>query len=203
MSLLETEMCSQVSSVESSCFRTKLFLAVTIEYRNTPEDYISSVVVHSFHMLTTAANHAKVSATLPVCVQRHWIRRRLAACWAGTLDVVTTTSATRPSACDWTTTRWRHSSTSGTCWRHCWHSRTRYGGSTSPSTDSPTSTRYVGVTDGLPIAGLIGWPLTGWWHGVIGVVVSVVRYMSEVNARQARLVPGWETVFGRVYHLGM
>ena len=25
----------------------------------------------------------------------------------------------------------------------------------------------------------------------------------EVNARRARLVPGWVTVFGRVYHLGM
>jgi len=27
--------------------------------------------------------------------------------------------------------------------------------------------------------------------------------MIEVNARRARLVPGWVTVFGRVYHLGM
>ena len=33
-----------------------------------------------------------------------------------------------------------------------------------------------------------------------GVVVSGVRRMNEVNAR---LVPGWVTVFGRVYHLGM
>jgi len=36
-----------------------------------------------------------------------------------------------------------------------------------------------------------------------GVVVSGVRRMKEVNARRARLVPGWVTVFGRVYHLGM
>ena len=37
-----------------------------------------------------------------------------------------------------------------------------------------------------------------------GVVVSGVRRMNEVNARRARLVPGWLTiVFGRVYHLGM
>jgi len=35
------------------------------------------------------------------------------------------------------------------------------------------------------------------------VVVSGVRRMNEVNARRARLVPGWVTVFGRVYHLGM
>ena len=35
-----------------------------------------------------------------------------------------------------------------------------------------------------------------------GVVVSGVRRMNEVNARRARLVPGWVTVFGRVYHLG-
>jgi len=37
-----------------------------------------------------------------------------------------------------------------------------------------------------------------------GVVVSAVRCMNEVNARRARLVPGWVTVFfGRLYHLGM
>ena len=36
-----------------------------------------------------------------------------------------------------------------------------------------------------------------------GVVVCGVRRMNEVNARRARLVPGWVTVFGRVYHLGM
>jgi len=35
------------------------------------------------------------------------------------------------------------------------------------------------------------------------VMVSGVRRMNEVNARRARLVPGWVTVFGRVYHLGM
>ena len=39
-----------------------------------------------------------------------------------------------------------------------------------------------------------------WRHGV---VVSGVRRMNEVNARRARLVLGWVTVFGRVYHLGM
>ena len=36
-----------------------------------------------------------------------------------------------------------------------------------------------------------------------GVVVSGVRRMNEVNARRARLVPGWVTVFGRVYRLDM
>ena len=36
-----------------------------------------------------------------------------------------------------------------------------------------------------------------------GVVVSGVRRMNEDNARRARLVLGWATVFGRVYHLGM
>jgi len=40
----------------------------------------------------------------------------------------------------------------------------------------------------------------GWRRGV---VVSGVRRMNEVNARRVRLVPGWVTVFGRVYHLGM
>ena len=36
-----------------------------------------------------------------------------------------------------------------------------------------------------------------------GVVVSGIRRMNEVNACRARLVPGWVTVFGRIYHLGM
>ena len=40
----------------------------------------------------------------------------------------------------------------------------------------------------------------GWRRGV---VVRGVRRMNEVNARRARLVPGWVTVFGRVYRLGM
>ena len=40
----------------------------------------------------------------------------------------------------------------------------------------------------------------GWRRAV---VVRGVRRMNEVNARRARLVPGWVTVFGRVYHLGM
>ena len=42
--------------------------------------------------------------------------------------------------------------------------------------------------------------LLGWRRGV---VVSGVRRMNKVNARRARLVPGWVTVFGWVYHLGM
>ena len=36
-----------------------------------------------------------------------------------------------------------------------------------------------------------------------GIVVSGVHRMNEVNACRARLVPGWVTVFGQVYHLGM
>ena len=44
------------------------------------------------------------------------------------------------------------------------------------------------------------WRGVGWRRGV---VVSGVRRMNEVNTRRARLVYGWVTVFGRVYHLGM
>jgi len=33
-----------------------------------------------------------------------------------------------------------------------------------------------------------------------GVVASVVRRMNEATLRRARLVLGWVTVFGRVYH---
>ena len=36
-----------------------------------------------------------------------------------------------------------------------------------------------------------------------GVLVSGVRRMNEVNARRARLVLGWVTVFRRVHHLAM
>ena len=43
-------------------------------------------------------------------------------------------------------------------------------------------------------------PRLGWRHGVL---VSGVRRLNEVNARRARLVLGWVTVFGRVYRLGM
>jgi len=39
--------------------------------------------------------------------------------------------------------------------------------------------------------------------GVVGAVVSGVRRMNEVNARRARLVLRWVTVFWRVYYLGM
>ena len=43
-----------------------------------------------------------------------------------------------------------------------------------------------------------------WFHSWRrGVVVSGVRRMNEVNACRARLVLGWVTVFGRVYHLVM
>ena len=44
------------------------------------------------------------------------------------------------------------------------------------------------------------------WHSagsIGGVAYSGVRRMNEVNARRPRLAPGWVTVFGRVYHLGM
>jgi len=40
----------------------------------------------------------------------------------------------------------------------------------------------------------------GWRRGV---VASVVRRMNDVTLRRARLVLGWVTVFGRVYHHGM
>ena len=39
----------------------------------------------------------------------------------------------------------------------------------------------------------------GWRRDV---VASVVRRMNEVTLRQARLVLGWVTVFGRVYRHG-
>jgi len=44
-------------------------------------------------------------------------------------------------------------------------------------------------------AEFVGWRL--------GVVASVVRRMNEVTVHWARLVLGWVTVFGRVYHHGV
>jgi len=41
--------------------------------------------------------------------------------------------------------------------------------------------------------------LSPYWRR--GVVVSGVRRMNEVNPRRVRLVPGWVTVFGRLYRL--
>jgi len=53
------------------------------------------------------------------------------------------------------------------------------------------------------------WQYTLSWHLVshtglwCSVVVSGVCRMNEVNAHRARLVPGWVTIFGWVYNLGM
>ena len=40
-----------------------------------------------------------------------------------------------------------------------------------------------------------------WWWPVL--VVSALVSINEVILRRARLVLGWVTVFGRVYHLGV
>jgi len=63
------------------------------------------------------------------------------------------------------------------------------------STEKP-----VGPPGGNTYRGRSLLSIGGWWRGI---VVSGVRRMNEVIARQARLVLGWVTVFGRVYHLGM
>jgi len=57
----------------------------------------------------------------------------------------------------------------------------------------PTSSRER-IAQVLPLCSI------SWQRGV---VVSSVRHMNQVNARQARLVPGWVTVFGWLYRLGM
>jgi len=44
--------------------------------------------------------------------------------------------------------------------------------------------------------------LAAWEGYAIGRVRPSVNVWT-VNALRARLVPGWVTVFGRVYHLGM
>ena len=65
---------------------------------------------------------------------------------------------------------------------------------------------HVALLDGtdllvdLPVSSCTCRISHGWRRGG---VVSGVRRMNEVNPRRARLVPGWVTVFGRVYHLHM
>jgi len=69
--------------------------------------------------------------------------------------------------------------------------------------DPPSNHGFLGSRESAPIVQLTDVPSTqihGWRRGV---VVSGVRRMNKVNARRARLVLGWVTVFGRVYHLGM
>ena len=51
----------------------------------------------------------------------------------------------------------------------------------------------------LPLAGHL--PLPDWWW--LGVVVSIVGRINEVNQHRARLVPGWVTVSGLTNHLGV
>jgi len=61
--------------------------------------------------------------------------------------------------------------------------------------------KLMTLSTDVPSAGCISLASCGglrkshtWWRGI---AVSGVRRMNEVNARRARLVPGWVTVFGR------
>ena len=63
--------------------------------------------------------------------------------------------------------------------------------------DTGRTTRYHANTFAIILSTHV------WVNWRRGVVVSGVRRINEVNARRARLVVGWVTVFGRVFHLGM
>ena len=68
----------------------------------------------------------------------------------------------------------------------------------------PKESRWVGAQIPPKTRGsFLGVPRCGPFGWRRGVVVSGVCRVNEVNARRARLVPGWVTVFGRVYDLGM
>jgi len=75
-----------------------------------------------------------------------------------------------------------------------------YGGENELSADIRSRLAACGARDANALRHLHGMFTLSWRRGV---VVSGVRRMNEVDARRARLVPGWVTVFGRVYHLGM
>jgi len=77
----------------------------------------------------------------------------------------------------------------------------RYQVCTSLQTDNHASTSPLLDTPPCKIFHKSGRRWSNGWRR--GVVVSGLRRMNEVNARRARLVPGWVTVFGPVYHLGM
>ena len=61
-------------------------------------------------------------------------------------------------------------------------------------------TLLVGRQEGHPAC-----KKTDWWdtHTHEECLISGLHRVNEVNARRARLVLGWITVFGWVYHLGM
>ena len=69
----------------------------------------------------------------------------------------------------------------------------------------PKESRWVGAQIPPQKQGAVFWgvPRCGRFGWRRGVVVSGVCRVNEVNARRARLVPGWVTIFGRVYDLGM
>jgi len=82
-------------------------------------------------------------------------------------------------------------------------SGTSYSRSTTSNNGSCTSQLRSGtfLLGSTTLLGRIQASYTIVWRR--GVVDSGVRRMNEVNARRARLLPGWVTVFGRIYHLGM
>ena len=82
----------------------------------------------------------------------------------------------------------------------CWGVWWRRPGPSCPSVSHTFCSRCCGTTDELSRALCMLHTHTRWRHGV---VVSGICRMNEDKKRRARLVSGWVTVFGQVYHLGM
>ena len=66
---------------------------------------------------------------------------------------------------------------------------------------APMGVKFGKVPSSMPNFTPIGATIRSGWR--LGVVASVVRSMNEVTVHWARLVLGWVTVFGRVYHHGV
>ena len=71
----------------------------------------------------------------------------------------------------------------------------RHCTATTKQADITAAMRYEYLSSYLCIFIPFGWRL--------GVVASVVRRINEVTVHWARLVLGWVTVFGRLYHHGV
>jgi len=72
------------------------------------------------------------------------------------------------------------------------YAHARCPGTTTTTTTATTTTTTTTITTTTT---------TTSWR--LGVVANVVRRMNEVTVHWARLVLGWVTVFGRVYHHGV
>jgi len=88
-------------------------------------------------------------------------------------------------------------------WLLCYPAETTNANVKVPTANDDTSSSVPSCMSLSAIIWLLLFACTdviGWRSGVMA---SVVRRMNEVTIHWARLVLGWVTIFGRVYHHGV